>query len=429
MPGMDVTFRDASALLQDLLRSGARQDIIKGISGPKKTASTLACMRDSFRSQMFKAGTRQFDLNPIVRSFDSQVAGKGFHVLHDWDGKANVLREDLISVELITYFMELPTTAYPLPLALGMLLDYHLLYILAVLAVNAWCEGDPNENLDRITELAGDLQGPEGSGHHFVANAETLILNATSHYEPDEDAYRRLLEKVRRLSPVHQRRIARAHAAILGSHLRHGFQDLYMRDFAIMRGDNGPDYPWLFFSVDTLMRRYAELSDQGIHGNEREIVVEGLINGLSADVRALIGKPPAALLPYQREHAEFCALFYRYRPGLLQEFESHRPSDQAYSPLAFNFNFPHNAIKGLVATSIVRGRPAPLPVNDLLTAIPCTPELDTWRRTLALDLTKAARLSPDIIRGRPVPIFSYDPYRARRDFAKTIGTITESVRP
>ncbi len=38
----------------------------------------------------------------------------------------------------------------------------------------------------------------KGSGQRFADDAETLMLLATSHYEPGEQGYARLLERVRR---------------------------------------------------------------------------------------------------------------------------------------------------------------------------------------------------------------------------------------
>ena len=72
---------------------------------------------------------------------------------------------------------------------------------------------------------------------------------ATSHFEPDDKAYLRLLDKQRSLDLTHQVNIALVHAAILASHLRHGFQDLYKRDLVLMRQNNVPDYPCLCFAM------------------------------------------------------------------------------------------------------------------------------------------------------------------------------------
>ncbi len=416
MGTIEITFPEACDLLGRILRGSARRRIIE-------TAGTLPRLRENFRSQVFRAGSEPFNLNPIVKTWDSQVPMEGFHVLHDWNGVADKHSEEPITVDVLDYFIGLSPEKYSAATAMAVMLDYHFAYILALLAVNAWDDGDPNENLERISNLLADLQGPGGSAHQFAANAETLILIATSHFEPDRNAYETLLDRVRGLDAGVRLRLALAHAAFLGSHLRHGFQDLYMRDLAIMRDDNGPDYPWLLFAVATLMTRYSELCDRGIRDAERDVVVEGLINGLSPDPRALIGTAPSSLRLHEREHAEFRSLVGKYKTDLLEDFETHRPSDQVFSPLALSFNFPHNMVKGIVASAIVHARPAPVPVNALLTGIPHTPDLELSRKALVLELTAQARWRPDIIRGRPVPIFSYDHFRGVRDFVKTVGVV------
>src|SRR5690606_36220477 len=83
--------------------------------------------------------------------------------------------------------------------ALRVLLDYHLLYTIALFAVRAWDEGDPAANLERVGGLLADLGGPSGSGVRLVDRAETLLFVAVSTYEPDDMAYHRLLERVRAL--------------------------------------------------------------------------------------------------------------------------------------------------------------------------------------------------------------------------------------
>ena len=57
--------------------------------------------------------------------------------------------------------------------------------------------------------------------------------------------------------------MALGHAASMGSHLRFGFEATYARDTVIMRNDNVTDYPWLSFSLATLMREYSRMRDEG----------------------------------------------------------------------------------------------------------------------------------------------------------------------
>ena len=42
--------------------------------------------------------------------------------------------------------------------------------------MRAWDEGDPNANLDRVSQLIQTLNGAKGSGRRFVEDAETLLL-------------------------------------------------------------------------------------------------------------------------------------------------------------------------------------------------------------------------------------------------------------
>src|SRR5204863_8874751 len=145
-------------------------------------------------------------------------------------------------------------------------------------------------NLDRVARLLVCLQGPGGSGQRFAADVETLLLIATSHYELYDGAYDRLLDNVRTLSEVHRYNIAIGHAASIGSHLRFGFEATYGRDTVRMRDDNVADYPWLSFSLATLLREYDGMQDDGRlgEGRRREVVAEGILNGLSPDARAFL---------------------------------------------------------------------------------------------------------------------------------------------
>jgi hypothetical protein len=427
----EISFDAVCLLLETALTGETRQKILADISKSRGLREALARLRDGMRSHIFKAGGDQLDLRKTVKTFDNRTRQDGFHVLQDWDGKAERLNEEIIPVDVLHYFM---SQSEPRSIGdserqvLAILLDYYLVYVLAVLALRAWDEGSANSNFDKLNHLVQELQGPHGSGQKFAENAETLIFIATSHFEPDIKAYERLLAKVRTLDDSHRLNIALVHAAILGSHLRHGFQDLYNKDLALMREDNGPDYPWLCFSLATLMRVYARMHDEGVHGPERERVVEALLNGLSPDARAFVGRLPAALAACEAEHSEFVKLFNRYRQDLFEAFERHRPSNETYSPISFNFNFPHNLLKAVVVDALVRAAPWDLTLNDLLTGIPRGERISKLRVTLAETLMGYARSSPDRIRGRLVPVITYDPASGLRNFAKTLHIIKEAAR-
>jgi hypothetical protein len=181
-----------------------------------------------------------------------------------------------------------------------------------------------------------------------------------------------------------------------------------------MRKDNEPDYPWLLFSLATLLSAYARLAEGDL---DRERVIEGLLNGLLPDPRAFLGTPPPSLAPFEDERARFEALFAERRSRLLAEFERYRPSETSYSPLSFFFNFPHNLLKGVLVDALLRGEPSKVSLDDLLTGLPRNASESEARRKLATTMMGYARESPDRIRGRLVPVIVYDPRAGRRAFA------------
>jgi len=253
-----------------------------------------------------------------------------------------------------------------------------------------------------------------------------LLLLATSHYELEDGAYDRLLERVRTLNERHRLNIALSHAASLGSHLRFGFEATYGRDTVVMRNDNVADYPWLSFSLSTLMRQYLRLRAAGSDGIERSTVVEALLNALSPDARAFVGNhPPPALARYEAERVEFRDGFLSCRDDLLREMEAHRPSLQEYSPLSFFFNFCQNVLKGTVVDALLRGSAWPVSLNDLLTAIPPDRSKSEEKKRLAETLMGYARAHPDRIRGKLTPVIVYDPPAGRQAFAVTLRKLRE----
>jgi hypothetical protein len=243
--------------------------------------------------------------------------------------------------------------------ALAILLDQYFLTVLSLLAVRAWDDGDANANLDRVTALLRDLGGPNGSGHRFIDDAETLLLLAVSYFHPEQRGYDSILERVRTLDTAHRLRFALPCAAIMASHLRWGLRFMYRRELGLMRADNEVDYRWVLFSLVTLMRAYSAMRAEAVDGAERERVVEGLLNGLSADAWAFVEKAPAFLRPLQAEHDEFRDLLAQRRTDLLREFEGQRPTPATYSPLSFATNFLSNAAVAMVVVALRDDEPHP----------------------------------------------------------------------
>ena len=418
-----VSFDQAGAPLERLLSGSARRDILASVPASNGFAPALRRLRGGMRAHAWQAGADKIDVAEIVAKYDRRTRQDGFHVLHDWDGKADHVNDDIIPVDVLDYLIARRGAEPADPAALAILLDYYFVHLLALFSLRIWDDGDPDANLDRLNAMLVTLQGPDGSGQRFVDDAETLILIATSHFEVVERGYGTLLARVRTLNREHRVRIAQAHAVSIGSHLRFGFEATYGRDTVVMRDDNVADYPWLCFALVTAMREYARLVAEGADEDDKAPIVEGILNGLSADARAFVGQPPSSLSGSDADRGEFRALFLEHRDALLDAFPRYKPAPGHYSPLSFFFNFSHNVLKGIVVDALVRGRAWPLTFDDMLTSLSRDAGEPALKHELAATLMGYARANPDTIRGRPMPVIVYDPSTGRDAFAVTMRKI------
>jgi hypothetical protein len=415
-----VNFDAGCALIESALTGPARREIVAGVASAKDFGRALVRLRDHMRANVWPAAEQQINLERVVNAFDRSTRQDGFHVLHDWDGKADRVNEDTIPVDVLSYLIERRGGQTPDARGLAILVDYHFFHILALFSLRIWDEGDADANLDRVSRLLTELQGPGGSGQRFVANAETLLLIATSHFELQERGYDKLPARVRTLNDGHRTAIALGHAASMGCHLRFGFEATYRRDTLLMRRDNLADYPWLCFALATLMQEYSRRKAGGVP-DEGDALAEGILNGVSPDARAFVGDPPPALSSCEREREAFRERFLGHRADLLATFERFRPSERYFSPLSFFFNFSHNVLKGIVIDALLRGEPWELTYNDLLTAS----GEGAQKERLATTLMGYARASPDTINGRPTPVIVYDPESGREAFGVTLRKLRE----
>ena len=419
-------FSRACSLIGAALAGTARQEILADLSVGSDLRTNLLRLRDRMRSHVWRTGTAVIDLQKIVSSYDAKTRREGLHAMHDWDGIADHVNPDMIAIDVLDYIADIRGAEPPNLPVLAILLDYYFMYLLALLSLRIWDDGDADANLDGLGELLGELQGPNGSGQQFAHDGETLILIATSHFELDEHGYDLLLERTRTLNDAHQTRIAVGHAPCLGSHLRFGFEATYGRDTVNMRNDNVADYPWLCFSIATLMREYERMREAGIGGLERARIVEAMLNGLTPDARAFVGGAPGFLAPWEAELARFHEGFRRNADELLAEFEPFRPTADKYSPLSFFFNFSHNVLKGTVVDALLAGEPWALTLNDLATGIDHDGRPNGQaKERLARTLMAYARANPHKIRGRLMPVIVYDPQAGRQAFSVTMRKLRE----
>jgi len=415
-----MTFDQACGLVENAIRGGVRKEIVAGLSGRTLGASLLQ-LREAMRANRFRAVGQQIFLDRVVSSFDGRTRAEGFHILHDWDGVAQQTNPEIIPIDVLDFIAGQRGADASTPVEPAILLDYYFMHVLALLTMRVWDDGDPDENFERLNALVVELQGPNGSGQQFAADAATLLLIGTSHYEPEEWGYAKLLARVRTLDQTHQFRIGLGHAASMGCHLRFGFEAQCGRDTVALRDDNVADYPWLCFALTAVMREY----DRRPEGVSLAVMEEALLNGLTADARAFIGVPPSSLAGFEDERMRFVDGFNRHKAALLEAFSRYRPTDAAYSPLSFYFNFSHNVVKGTVVDALLWGETWDVSFNDLLTSTPRAGLEPGSQQLLATTLMGYARSNPDRIRGRLMPVIVYDPQSGRRAYTVTLEKLTQ----
>ena len=417
---MDTTFSQACGLVEAAVQGDTRREIVAGLGG-KTLGESLLALREAMRANRFRAGGRTIFLDRVVKAFDGRTRAEGFHILHDWDGVAQQVNTDIIPVDVLHFVAEQRGAEPASAVEPAILLDYYFMHVIALLTMRVWDDGDPNANYDRLNAMLAELQGPNGSGQQFAADAETLMLIGTSHYELEEWGYSKLLARVRTLDDAHQFRIGLGHAASMGCHLRFGFEAQCGRDTLLLRDDNVADYPWLCFALAAVMREYERRVAGAADVASLE---EALLNGLTADARAFIGVPPPSLSDSESDRLRFVDGFNRHKASLLAAFPRYRPSDTAYSPLSFFFNFSHNVVKGTVVDALLWGEPWDVSLNDLLTGVPRAGLEEGSQQLLATTLMAYARSNPDRIRGKLMPVIVYDPQSGRRAYTVTMEKLS-----
>jgi hypothetical protein len=421
---MDITFDHACGLVEAALQGNIRRQIIAGFS-TKTLGASLAALCDAMRANRFRAAGQQIFLERAIAAFDGRTRAEGFHILHDWDGVAQQSNPDIIPVDVLQFVAAQRGGDPATELEPAILLDYYFMHVLALLTMRVWDDGDPDENLARLNAMLIELQGPNGSGQQFAADAETLMLIGTSHYEPEEWGYGKLLAKVRTLDEHHQFKIGLGHAASMGCHLRFGFEAQCGRDTVALRDDNLADYPWLCFALAAVMSEYSRLADADLENRDRAVIEEALLNGLTPDARAFIGVPPPSLSESEVDRRRFIHGFTTHREALLKAFERYRPTETAYSPLSFFFNFSHNVVKGAVVDALLWGEAWDVSMNDLLTGVPRAGLEAGSQQLLATTLMAYARSNPDRIRGKLMPVIVYDPQTGRRAFTVALEKLAQ----
>jgi hypothetical protein len=398
-----MIFANICELMTPVLAGPSRAEIVAAAARAPRLADALAHLAEGLRAHAFHSSQGPIRFAKLVERFDGLTRAEGVLAMHEWNAATDEVNADSIPVDVLRYIAEIRRNDATDPRVLAILLDYYFLHVLALLSLRVWDDGDANANLGRLQRTLDALQGPSGSGHRFVDDAETLILLATSHYARDDRGFTLLLDRVRTLGRSQQLKIAIGHASSLGCHLRFGFETTYAKSTDLMRADNDVDYPWLRYALTVL---FDELDAASAHDSRtRAAIVDALVGGLTADATWCADDP------------EIAARVAAHRSELCAAFEALRPTDADYSPQALFYNFSHTVLKGAVVDAMLWGEPWPVTLNDLLSGHadrgPHAAPL-AKRQALATTLMDYARTNPHRMHGRAVPVIVYDPATGRR---------------
>ncbi|MBT8335684.1 MAG: hypothetical protein KJO11_03705 [Gemmatimonadetes bacterium] len=415
---------DACDALESLLGGDARRRVVDMLAADASFARALDRLKVFMRRHAYPGDGGEVPMARWVARLDRDTAREGFRVMQSWDHVQQRFSRDDVPVMLTDYYDYLREGQDGGGTSFAILVDFHLLHLLALIAMRAWDDGQPDAILDRVEELLELLQGPLGSGHRFMDSAGMLLILAVSQYHPLDIAYDRLIDRIRGLDARHRIPFAQVSGGALGAHLRWGFSQMYRGDAERMREDNVGDYPWLLFSVATLMDAFASADPSA--PTRREIGAD-LLNALSSDPGAFVGPPLKVFEPYRNEYERFRRQFVDARPELRALFDDLRPERDRFSPLSFSFNFPHNAIVAGTTVALLNEEPCAVPFDDLLLGGIDADSEDDPRVRQARALMRYAGARPERLEGRGNRLILYDAVLARESHDAVLTHLFENA--
>src|SRR5688572_18789632 len=127
---MTPAFDRACAALETAL-DGPLRGAVAGAAGRQPTmARAVAYLVERMRAHAWRAGDVDIGLRDVVEDLDRATRREGFHVLHDWNGKADAVTENTIAIDAAEYASGLIGDRPVGGDALALALDYYFLYLL-----------------------------------------------------------------------------------------------------------------------------------------------------------------------------------------------------------------------------------------------------------------------------------------------------------
>jgi hypothetical protein len=143
----------ACAALETLLNGPLRASVVDAAARQPTMARALAYLVERMRAHAWRAGEIEIALGDVIDGLDRATRLEGFHVLHDWNGKADAVTANTIAIDAVEFASGLIGDRPAGREALALALDYYFLYLLALVAMRSWDDGEPGANLDRVTRL------------------------------------------------------------------------------------------------------------------------------------------------------------------------------------------------------------------------------------------------------------------------------------
>ena len=381
----DVSFSEACSLVEAILNGDSRQRILETVAVNGAFGLGLSRLRERMRTHVWQVGPRQIRLGRVVAQYDRRARETGFHLLHDWDGKADRVNEDIIPVDVLHFLgVKRGQDDYDSTSA-AILLDYYLLYVLTLLSLAIWDDGDADANLDRLDAMVRRAlrcgrQRPAVRGRRrdalpagrFALRARRPRLrravDAGSHPERGASAQNRAWSCRRAGKPPQVR---------IRSHLRQE-----------CRGDACGQRRRLSVAAVLAVDVDRRVREDRRRHRCRPSTEDALWRLCSTGCRPTSRRSLARRRPLWFPTGRNTRGLRRPSPSIGRAW---RPTSSAcarpatgYSPFSFFFNFSQNVIKGAVVDALLWGSPWTISLNDLLTGLPARrrprrPPRRSWR--------------------------------------------------
>ena len=95
-----AAFGEACSFVEMALTGAFRRHAVGELSAASDLGRALTRLRDGLGANALAAGGRTLSFDGLVPDLDRRTRADGFHVLHDWDGKAGRVNPDIIPVDV-----------------------------------------------------------------------------------------------------------------------------------------------------------------------------------------------------------------------------------------------------------------------------------------------------------------------------------------